>query len=163
MFAKDLTRGAAEVNCATTDLSELTEHATKPFTMEDVTITFGSAGAQIVSTFNLDINNSISRLYGLSGSSTIAESFATKRDVTGSFTAIKQSDTLMDKFLSDPFNGTETITLTLSKNSAAEKVVITLTDCRLLSRDFSRPGDDVKELEESYDFHAGSITVNGIV
>lgn len=163
LFAKDLTRGAAEVNCATVDLSELTEHATKPFTMEDVTVAFGSAGSQIVTTMTIDINNTLSRLYGLSGSATIQESFATKRDVTGAFTIIKQDDTLMDKFISDPFGNHEDITITLSKNSAAEKVVITLTDCRLLQRDFSRPGDDVKELEESYDFHAASITVNGIV
>ena len=163
LFAQNLSRSAAEVNCATTDLSELVEHATKPFTMEDCTIAFASFGTEIVTTMTVDINNTLSRLYGLSGSATIAESFATKRDVTGSFTIVKQDDNAMDKFLSDPFNNSETITITLSKNSAAEKVVITLTDCRLLSRDFSRPGDDVKELEESYDFHAGSITVNGIV
>tara|TARA_Y100000593_G_scaffold94859_1_gene196699 strand:+ start:13699 stop:14637 length:939 start_codon:yes stop_codon:yes gene_type:complete len=162
LFAKELTRGAAEVNCATTDLSELSEHATKPFTMEDVTVGFASFGSEIVTNMTIDINNVLSRVYGLSGSATIAESFATKRDVTGSFTLIKQDDSAMDKFLSDPFNNSETITVTLSKNSAAEKVVITLTDCRLLSRDFSRPGDDVKELEESYDFHAASITVDQI-
>ena len=57
------------------------------------------------------------------------------------------------------FSAHEDITITMSKNSGAETVTITLTDCRLMSRDFTRPGDDVKELEESYDFHAASIGV----
>jgi len=159
MMCKELARSPTEVNCTTTDLSALSEHTTKPFTMEDVTVTFGSAGTQIVRSMTIDINNTLSRIYSLSGSATAAELFATKRDVTGTFVAVKQTDSLMDIFLSDPFNNSEDITVTLSKNSGAETVTITLTDCRLMTRDFSRPGDDVKELEESFDFHAASIGV----
>lgn len=159
LMCQELTRSPTEVNCATTDLSELVEHTTKPYTMEDVTVTFGSVGSQIVRSMTLDINNVLSRIYSLSGAATAAELFATKRDVTGSFVSVKQGDGLMDKFLGDPMTAHEDITITMSKNSGAESITITLTDCRLMSRDFTRPGDDVKELEESYDFHAASIGV----
>ena len=160
-FAKDVTRAATETARTADTLTALAEHTTKPFTFEDVTVAIAGVANPLIRSITVEINNNLNRIYALNGGATIANSFATKRDVTGSFTIVKEDNVLRDLFVADPFDtaNTKTITLTLSKNSAAETLTLTLNNCRLMSRSFDRPGDDVKELEETYDFVAETIVV----
>lgn len=160
-FAKDVTRSATEASRTADDLSALAHHATRPFTFEDVTVAIAGITNPLIRSITVEINNNLNRIYALNGSATIANTFATKRDVTGSFTIVKEDNVLRDLFVADPFltASSKTITVTLSKNSAAETITLTLNNCRLMSRSFDRPGDDVKELEETYDFVAETIVV----
>lgn len=161
-FVKDVTRSGAEVSRTADDLSDLAQHTTAPFTFEHATITIAGITSPLITDMTVDINNNLNRIYALNGSSTIAQSFATKRDITGSLTVVKESNALRDVFTADPTAsaGKKTITITLSKNSGSEYLKLTLTDCRFLSRNFDRPGDDSAELTESFDFQAGSISVD---
>jgi hypothetical protein len=159
-FVKDVTRAATEVSRTADNVSNLVPHTVRPFTFEDVTVAIAGETA-IVRTITVDIANNLNRIYGLNGTATIANNFATKRDVTGSFTIVKENNNLRDVFTADPFDdaNSKTITVTLSKNSGTEYLRLTLTNCRLMSRSFDRPGDDVKELEETYDFVAETVEV----
>ncbi len=161
-FVKDVTRSTTETTRSGDNLSALTPSTADPFTFEDVTVAFTGITDPIVTEMTIDINNNLNRIYALNGSATIANSFATKRDITGSFTIVKENNTLRDIFTANPNAnaGKQTITVTLSKNTGTEFLKLTLTDCRLLSRSFDRPGDDVNELTETYDFHAASIAVD---
>ena len=160
-FVKDVTRAATETSRTADNLSALAEHSTKPFTFEDVTVGIAGVSNPLIRSITVDINNNLNRIYALNGSATIANNFATKRDVTGAFTVVKEDNVLRDLFTADPFltASTKTITVTLTKNGGTEHLVLTLNNCRLMSRSFDRPGDDVKELEETYDFVAETIQV----
>lgn len=160
-FVKDVTRSATQVARTADDLGALTEHNVRPFTFEDVTVAIAGVSNPIIRTITVDISNNLNRIYALNGTATIANNFATKRDITGSFSIVKEDNVLRDLFTADPFDAasSKTITVTLSKNSGAEYLRLTLNNCRLMSRSFDRPGDDVKELEETYDFVAETIEV----
>lgn len=165
VFAATLTRGAGEATRTADNLSNLVEHTSGAFDHGDVTISITPVGGSamtnpIITTFSLEINNNLSRIYGIDGSLQASQIFPTKRDVTGSFTLAKEDDTLLNVFTADPGTSHCNIELTFTKNSAAEYAKFTLNNCRLLTRGFDRNGDEVSPLYEQYDFQAQSITVD---
>lgn len=160
IFAANLTRSATEVSRTADNLSDLLDHTTGGFDHGDVTIAIAGLTDPLITTFTLEINNNLTRIYGIDGSLSASQIFPTKRDVTGAFTIARENDVLLDIFKADPGTSHVDITITFSKNSAAEYVQFTLTDCRLLNRNFDRQGDEVAPLYESYDFQAASISVD---
>jgi hypothetical protein len=159
IFAADLTRSSSEVSRTADNLSDLTDHTTGSFDHGDVTISIAGLSSPLITTFTVEFNNNLSRIYGIDGSLSASQIFPTKRDVTGAFTLARENDTLLNIYKADPGNSHVDITLTFSKNSQNEYLKIELIDCRLLTRNFDRSGDEVAPLYESYDFQANSVRV----
>ena len=159
IFAADLTRSSSEVSRTADNVSDLVDHTTGSFDHGDVTITIAGLTAPLITTFTVEFNNNLTRIYGIDGSLAASQIFPTKRDVTGAFTLARENDILLDIYTADPGNSHVDITLEFSKNSKNEYLKIELIDCRLLTRNFDRAGDEVAPLYESYDYQANSVRV----
>ena len=177
-IAQTMTRATAQISRSSGSgvgaVGDLVDPTAVPKQMGDITITVkaitdGTVGSAmtglIMRSFTLEISNNLERIYSLGGTKHIGSLMEQGMDVTGSFTLLSQDDTFAARFSGDGANNGVQLEIVINDigKAATENVKIVLTNCRLLSRDFSKDVTEAGPIEEAYDFHCQStptVTMN---